>query len=83
MSVFIHSFESIAYGINDKKSTKGAKNVGANNTKRNNLSWKCCRHVNNMSMTGSNVRKFQKQLVYHGQGFFSHPSHVSEACHGH
>ncbi len=30
MSILPHSFESIAYGINKKKSTKGATNVGAN-----------------------------------------------------
>ncbi len=36
MSVLPHSFESIAYGINKKKSMKGATNVGANIAKRNN-----------------------------------------------
>lgn len=36
MSVLPHSFESIAYGINKKKSTKVATNVGANNAKCNN-----------------------------------------------
>ncbi len=47
------------------------------------LSWKCCRHVDDMSTAGSNVGKFQKQLVCHWHGIFLSPSHVSEACRGH
>ncbi len=31
-----HLFESVAYGINDEKITKGAKNHDANNAKRKN-----------------------------------------------
>ncbi len=36
MSVLPQLFESVAYGINEKKSTKGTINENANDTKRKN-----------------------------------------------